>query len=47
MIKVSDGDKTLLSKKKIKVAPGEMECITLKKEIFENAKELYFSLEEM
>ncbi|MBR6634677.1 MAG: FAD-dependent oxidoreductase [Clostridia bacterium] len=46
-IKVSDGDKTLLSKKKIKVAPGEMECITLKKEIFENAKELYFSLEEM
>ncbi len=47
MIKVSDGNNTLLSKKKIKVAPGEMECITLKKEIFENAKELYFSLEEM
>ena len=47
VIKVSDGDKTLLSKKKIKVAPGEMECITLKKEAFENAKELYFSLEEM
>ena len=47
MIKVSDGDNVLLSKKKIKVAPGEMECITLKKEIFENAKELYFSLEEM
>ena len=47
MIKVSDGEKTLLSKKKIKVAPGEMESITLKKEIYENAKELYFSLEEM
>lgn len=47
MIKVSDGENTLLSKKKVKVAPGEMECITLKKEIFENAKELYFSLEEM
>lgn len=47
MIKVSDGDNTLLSKKKVKVAPGEMESITLKKEIFENAKELYFSLEEM
>ncbi|MBQ3602569.1 MAG: FAD-dependent oxidoreductase [Clostridia bacterium] len=47
MIKVSDGENTLLSKKKIKVAPGEMESITLKKEIYENAKELYFSLEEM
>ncbi len=47
MIKVSDGENTLLSKKKIKVAPGEMESITLKTEIFENAKELYFSLEEM
>ena len=39
--------KITLSKKKQKVAPGEMESITLKKEIFENAKELYFSLEEM
>ncbi len=47
MIKVCDGENTLLSKKKVKVAPGEMECITLKKELFENAKELYFSLEEM
>lgn len=46
-INVCDGDNVLLTKKKIKVAPGEMECITLKKEIFENAKELYFSLEEM
>ncbi|MBQ2811745.1 MAG: FAD-dependent oxidoreductase [Clostridia bacterium] len=47
MIKVSDGDNVLLSKKKIKVAPGEMESVTLKKEMLENAKELYFSLEEM
>ena len=46
-INISDGNNVLLSKKKVKVAPGEMECITLKKEIFENAKELYFSLEEM
>lgn len=46
IIKVSDGNNTLLSKKKVKVAPGEMESITLKKEIFEDAKELYFSLEE-
>ena len=47
VIKVSDGDNVLLTKKKIKVAPGEMESINLKKEIFENAKELYFSLEEV
>ena len=46
IITVSDGNNTLLTKKKVKVAPGEMESITLKKEIFENAKELYFSLEE-
>lgn len=46
IIKVSDGNNTLLSKKKVKVAPGEMESITLKKEIFENVNELYFSLEE-
>ena len=46
-VKVSDGENTLLSKKRIKVAPGEMESVTLKKEMLENAKELYFSLEEM
>ncbi len=46
IINVSDGKNTLLSKKKVKVAPGEMESITLKKEIFENVNELYFSLEE-
>lgn len=47
IIRVSDRENVLLEKKKIKVAPGEMESITLKKEIFENAKELYFSLEEV
>lgn len=44
-IKVSDGDTVLLSKKKVKVAPGEMESITLKREQLESAKELYFSME--
>ncbi len=46
-VKVSDGDNVLFTKKRVKVAPGEMESVTLKKEIFENAKELRFSLEEM
>jgi soluble P-type ATPase len=46
-ITVASGDAVLLSKKKPKVAPGEMESITLKREQLENAKELYFSLEAM
>lgn len=46
-VNVSDGEKIIFSKKRVKVAPGEMESVTLKKEIFANAKELYFSLEEM
>ncbi len=45
-VKVTDGENVLLSKKRVKVAPGEMESVTLKKEMLENAKELYFSLEE-
>ncbi|MBQ9759861.1 MAG: FAD-dependent oxidoreductase [Clostridia bacterium] len=44
-IKVKDGDKIVFSKKKAKVAPGEMESITLKPEAFEGAKELNFELE--
>ena len=44
-IKVKDGDKVVFSKKKVKVAPGEMESITLKPEMFESAKELFFELE--
>ena len=44
-IKVKDGDKVVFSKKKGKVAPGEMESITLKPEVFEGAKELFFELE--
>ena len=42
-ITVSDGNATLLSKKRPRVAPGEMESVTLKSKQLENAKELYFS----
>jgi len=44
-IKVKNGDLVVLSRKKPKVAPGEMESITLKPEMFENATELSFELE--
>lgn len=46
-ITVASGDAVLLSKKKPKVAPGEMESITLKGELLDKVKELYFSLEVM
>ena len=46
-INVTCGDTLLLSKKKQKVAPGEMEKITIKKELLENADKLTFSLEVM
>lgn len=45
-INVYNGENIILSKKKAKVAPGEMESIKLKKEIFENCTELVFKLEE-
>ena len=45
-IVVKDGDKILVSKKKQKVAPGEMETVTLKAEHLANVgKTLSFSLE--
>ena len=44
-INVHSHDELVFSKKAVKVAPGEMECITLKKEILENKSELKFSLE--
>ena len=44
-IRVCDGDTVLMTKKKQKVAPGEMESVTLKRELLENRKELSFSLE--
>lgn len=42
----ADGN-LVLSRKKQKVAPAEMETIKLNKDIFENAKELTFKLEEI
>ena len=44
-IKVTDGDRVVYSRKKQKLAPGEMECITLKPDQFADAKALKFSLE--
>lgn len=44
-IKVLKGDKTVYEKKKLKLAPGEMESITLTPEMFEDANELVFGLE--
>ena len=44
-IKVTDGDRVVFSKKKAKVAPGEMESITLTPAQFAGASELDFSLE--
>lgn len=46
-IRVADGDTLLLSKKRQKVAPGEMESITLTGEQLDKVKELSFSLEVM
>lgn len=44
---VSDGEKVVLSKKKTKVSPGEMEKITLESSILANCTELNFYLEEV
>ncbi len=44
-IVVKDGDTVVFSKKKPKLAPGEMESITLKPAQFENAASLDFALE--
>ena len=45
-ISVYDGEKLVFSKKKQKVAPGEMEAVKLKSEVFTEAKALKFVLEE-
>ncbi len=45
-VTVTDGEKTLFSKKRAKVAPGEMESIVLKQELIENVDKLYVSLED-
>ena len=45
-VKVTDNNgNTVYSRKKLKVAPGEMESISLKADAFGGAKELYFELE--
>ncbi len=44
-VKVKNGENVVLSRKKPKVAPGEMESITLKPEMLENAARLSFELE--
>ena len=44
-IKVKDGDRVIFSKKKPKVAPGEMESITLRPEQFAGAAALDFELD--
>ena len=43
---IYDGEKLILSKKKQKVAPGEMESIKLTNEMLSGCKELTFRLEE-
>ena len=45
-INVTSAGSVILSKRKPKLAPGEMECITLRGAQLENVNELYFSLEE-
>ena len=44
---VKDGDKVLISKKKQKVAPGEMETVTLSAKMLDalGSKSLFFGLE--
>ncbi len=44
-IKVSDGEKVILSRKKLKFAPGEMESVTLKADKLESVEKLHFSIE--
>ena len=46
MIKtIKNGDEVLLSRKKVKVAPGEMESLTLKASLLEGVTDLTFALE--
>ena len=44
-LKVTDGDRVVLSRKKMKMAPGEMESVTLKAEQLEGVSQLSFALE--
>lgn len=44
-IKVSDGERVILQKKKLKLAPGEMECVKLPADKLCGVKNLRFSIE--
>ena len=44
-IKVYSGDEVIFKTRKPKVAPGEMQCITLKAQQLDNAKKLSIGLE--
>lgn len=44
-IKVSDGERVILSRKKLKLAPGEMESVTLGADKLEKVENLRFSIE--
>ena len=44
-INITKNGEVIMSKKKVKLAPGEMESITIKKDLLENAEVLEFSLE--
>jgi hypothetical protein len=44
-LRVFDGERVVAQKKKSRMAPGEMESITLKASAFTDAKELKFVLE--
>ncbi len=44
-ITVRDGERVIAQKKKARVAPGEMETLTLRADALADAKELFFSLE--
>ena len=44
-IVVSEGENVIIKKKKLKLAPGEMECVKLPADKIANAKELKFAIE--
>ena len=44
-IDVSEGENVIIKKKKLKLAPGEMECVKLPADKIANAKELKFAIE--
>lgn len=45
-VKVYNGEQLLFKKKKIKFAPGEMECVQIKKELLEGVSQLTFKIED-